>query len=529
MAWSAVASRYQAPAIALAAALLWLIAAPPTPDLAAAVYRAGLFARDGLQLYDSAWFGGHHLPGYSVVAPALEDLFGVRPTGVVAAVTSALLFDRLATHHWGARARPAVLWFAAATVADLMIGRITFGIGVAFGLGSLLALQRGRAEIAVGMAVACSAASPVAGVFLTLASAAAIRSSAGTTAPATVAGAAGGCVVALALAFPEGGVQPFATGSLAMAIAASGLVAYVAGGSEPVVRRAALLYGLIAIVAFAVPTPLGSNLSRLGAAFAGPVLLAMLLARPQAPRALPAKLAVVAVVVLAMWQWLAPVREVARGLNDPAYGAAYYAPLIDRLSAEVGTRPVRIEIPFTRSHWEAVHVAHHFPLARGWQTQLDKKYNALFFKQELAPETYRRWLRHNAVSFVALPDAPLDPSGRAEARLIERRVPYLREIWRNENWRLFRVTAPSSLTEGPARLVELTQAGFVLDFASAAPALVRMRWTPYFVVEGGGCVQRAGEWTRVEPARAGRVRVKARFAMSRLVERERNCASGSSR
>jgi hypothetical protein len=80
----------------LALALLWLGLGPRPPDLAAAVYRSSLFARNGFQLRDNAWYGGHHLIGYSIVFPALASAIGVRLTGVLAAVVSTVLFERLA-------------------------------------------------------------------------------------------------------------------------------------------------------------------------------------------------------------------------------------------------------------------------------------------------------------------------------------------------------------------------------------------------------------------------------------------------
>ena len=67
------------------------------------------------------------------------------------------------------------------------------------------------------------------------------------------------------------------------------------------------------------------------------------------------------------------------------------------------------------------------PLARGWERQLDEKANPLFYDgRPLTPERYHRWLRESAVRWVALPDAPLDYSAEAEARLLERGLPYLR-------------------------------------------------------------------------------------------------------
>ena len=56
--------------------LVYVIAAPPSADLAAASYRSELFGRVGFTLWDNGWYGGHHLPAYSVLAPALGWLIG---------------------------------------------------------------------------------------------------------------------------------------------------------------------------------------------------------------------------------------------------------------------------------------------------------------------------------------------------------------------------------------------------------------------------------------------------------------------
>src|SRR5262249_45829001 len=137
--------RLPAAGVAAGRALRWPAAAPPTPDLGAALYRGGLFSREGMALYDSAWYGGHHLLGYSILSPAFGALVGVRTSGAIGAVLAAVLFERLATAHWGRAARPAVLLYALATATDLAIGRVAFGLGVAVGLAALLALQRRRA------------------------------------------------------------------------------------------------------------------------------------------------------------------------------------------------------------------------------------------------------------------------------------------------------------------------------------------------------------------------------------------------
>jgi hypothetical protein len=523
---AASASRRLPPAaIALALALVWLLLGPRTPDLAAAVYRSSLFARDGFQLWDNAWYGGHHLLGYSIVFPAIGSAIGVRVTGGVAAVVSTVLFERLAAGWWGPASRPAAAWFAVASLADLLIGRLTFGLGVTVGLGALLALQRQRRGVAVALAAACSATSPVAGLFLALAATAAWLAAPARRAPAAVAAVALAVVLALAFAFPEGGRQPCSQGAFLSVLIFSALLAVLIGPREREIRVGAGLYAVAAILAYTLPTPMGGNISRLGAEFAAPLLIGVLATRRGRGR-IPPAVALGVLAALAGWQWLAPVREASKVVGDPSYKAAYYAPLIGFLERDAGG-PARVEVPFTRAHWEAVHLAPYFPLARGWQTQLDVKYNALFYKHgAVTADGYRAWLEANAVAYVALPDGPLDPSGRAEAALVRGGLPYLEPVWGDAHWRVFRVRSPQPLVSGPARLETLTSDRIVLRARRAGTVLVRVRWTPYWQVMTGGCVARSPDgWTRVDLPRAGRAEVGLRFSLSRLARPDRTCST----
>jgi hypothetical protein len=188
----------------LAGALLlaWLITYPHTPDLAAQVYRVDLFGKLGFALWDEHWYGGHHLPGYSLLLPPLGSLLGLRLVGVLAALASTLLFERIALDLYGAPARWGAAFFALAAVGDVWIGRIAFAFGVSFALAAVLALVRAHSRWAVLLAALCAAASPVAGVLLALAAlshALALRSPRALLALAAPAAAV---VIALALLFP---------------------------------------------------------------------------------------------------------------------------------------------------------------------------------------------------------------------------------------------------------------------------------------------------------------------------------------
>lgn len=541
-------------ALAAAIGAVYLVWQPASVDLAAAEYRAWLFGEQGFAIWNGNWYGGHHLPGYSVLFPPLAHWLGPRVVGVLAVVAAAWLFERLAHARYGARAWLGSLWFAAGATTTLFSGRLTFALGLALALAALLALQRGRLAAALALAALTPLASPVAALFLALAGAAYALGERRARGIA-VATAAMAPVLALALAFPEGGIHPFAASAYwpVMAFAAGALV--VLPREERAVRIGVVLYAAGATAAFLIDAPLGGNVTRLGALVAGPV--AALVLWPDRRLAL----ALVAAPLL-WWQWDAAIRDVRTASRDASVDAAYHAPLLaelERRGAGGGTGGAtglatggatgdgtrdgtggRVEVPFTRLHWEARWLAAGagghpgVPLARGWERQLDLKVNPLFYGEQtgeppLTAERYRAWLRENAVHWVALPrDLRLDYSAQDEAALIAGGLPYLREVWEDEHWRLYAVRDPAPLVDAPARV---THAGLdALAIASPRPATVRLRvrWTPYWaVVAGDACVEPDGDWTRVRIRRAGTVQLATRFAPGRIGARSPRCADRS--
>jgi len=530
-----------APLLAAALAGAWLLIQLRTPDLAAQAYRVGLFVRDGFGVWDNNWYAGHHLPGYSLLFPPLAALLGLRVVGALGAVASAVLFDRLARGHFGARARWGVLWFAAATVTDLLIGRLTFGLGVALGLGALLALQRQRRWLAVGLAVLCAAASPVAGVFLVLAGAAYALSTRRWSAGSLVVLPGLALVGALAVAFPEGGHQPFSGGAFRAALILPLLAIALVPRRERTLWVGAALYALAVIACDAFSTPMGGNVARLGVMFCGPLLLCATARLPAAEldgpaRALvsrlPGRLAFAPIVAvaaaLAVWQWNGPVREVVKGVSDDSVSSSYYRPLIGFLDRH--RDPVaRLEVPFTLTHWDAEVLGPRFALARGWERQLDTKYDALFYDHSLSPGSYRAWLLAAGVRYVALPDVRLDPSSRAEGQLIRAGLPFLRPVWHSAHWRVYEFVDSRPLATGPGRLTELGAEDFRLSVRHAGWVWVRVHFTPYWrIAQGAGCVERAGgDWTLVRSDRPGPMRVVADFSVGRLFDRGPRCTVGA--
>jgi hypothetical protein len=72
------------------------------------------------------------------------------------------------------------------------------------------------------------------------------------------------------------------------------------------------------------------------------------------------------------------------------------------------------------------------------------------------------------------------------------------------------------------RLEQLGSDQVLLDVERPGEALVRVRWTPYWFASGG-CVERAGEWTRVIAREPGFMRLSTRFAPERMVHHGRRC------
>lgn len=520
-----------APTIAaLALAIVYLIMAPRTVDLATHVFRADLFGRQGFTIWNGYWYGGHHTPAYSVLSPPLSWALGPRTVVAIAAVASAALFEPLVHHRWGDRARWGAIWFGVGTATLMFNARIPFAIGIAFGLAALVCLQRGRIKSALVFAVLCPLGSPVSALFLAMSTAGYGLAARGKDAwrsrrwAAAIAVATFVPPVMLNVVFPEGGYAPFPVSAFLPIPVFAALMAVTLWNRERAIAIAALLYGGGSIAALEIQTPMGGNAVRLGALFGGPLLACALAGRPLRPALRPAL--VLTFAALAFWQWSPAYRDIKKSIDDPAAQASYYEPLRQYLS----TLPIegRVEIPFTLSHWEGAEIANVAPLARGWLRQLDTGHNPIFYTGVLNDFTYASWLAENAVQYVALANVKPDVSSYKERALIERDPPYLHLQWRSRNWRVYRVTIPAPMViprgDASMSMQRLGSDDFVLRVRRPGTALVRVRYTPYWRAHGG-CVQRSGDWTQVTAPRAGTLRVSTTFAVGRVFHRGRRCSS----
>jgi hypothetical protein len=498
------------PAISCAALLAacWLVLAPRTADFAAQIYRTQLFSREGFALWDNSWFGGHHLPGYSLLVPALGAVFGPRPIAIAAVITSAALFAHLIRDQ-GIGRRGAIAWFACAAAGDLFIGRLTFSVGVACALACLVAVQHRRCRTALVLGAVTAAASPVSGLLLAIVLVAWMPPMRRAWQLAIIA-MPPSVAVMLAIAFPEGGTQPYDLHAAAAALAITVVVGLTLPHTMIAARRGAALYALTIVGAYFVSSPMGSNITRLGVLAGGPLLVLGLSARRWQPRLLT----VGATLSLSCWQLWGPVTEVLKASESDATSPTFFRPLVDELSA---LPPGRVEVVPTSTRWESVYVARTVAMARGWETQLDRRYNALFYARKLDFPTYIRWLRHLGVSYVALSDAPTERWGRNERRLLGASHPALRLLWRSRHWRVFGVPGTPSLVSG-GRLLKLAPESVTVAMPKAETALIRVRYTRYWQAGPGTCTSRSAHgFTRLRVLRPGVYTMRAQLDMRTLL------------
>ena len=516
------------PAVALSSllALAMLLWNPQVGDLAAQIFRTELFQHAGLAIWNGSWYGGHYTLTYSFLFPPLASLLGPQLVGTISVVASSYFFDRLVRDRWGTPARWATLWFAAGVVTLLADGQLTFALGIACGLAALRCLQVRRDKLAFAAAAACALSSPVAAAFLAGIVMVGVleRGRPFNRVAAVAAGIALGLVLLPNLAFPESGQFPFAFSSyLAIPLFCGGalFVTRGLGEEERPLRWALIGYVLAATVLLLAPNPLGGNAVRLGALFGGPVLAAVMLARRPRLDAFSVLVLSLAMAGGLYWQVTASVSQIARSVGDPSTSREYFQPPAHWLRAHGGTG-VRVEVPPTANHWESAYLATQFELARGWLRQLDTTRDDIFYdgESQLTAAAYEHWLHRNAISYVALPDAPLDYSSVAERRLILTAPSYLDLRWSSPHWRIYAVRNPQPLVEpiggAAAHTLWVGRQSFGLDVTRPGDFLVRVNFTPYWsIARGAGCLLRHGEWTIARAAHPGILRVSADFSLGR--------------
>lgn len=480
------------PALAAGLAGLGLLLGWRGVDWAAAVYREGLFRRDGLVLWNSQWYGGHWTLGYSVLLPAVAATLGLPAVAVLGAAASALGFDRVSLRGFGAASgRAASLVFAASTVVETSIGQLPFLLGETFGLLACWAISRHRWWAAAALGLLSTLSSPLAGAFLALAAAAygLSRWPRRRLASAGVIAVAIGPIGVTALLFPGAGPMPYPLQDWLWELAIAGAIWLLARRADPALRVGAVLFAVAATLSFAVASPLGGNVGRIEDVAALP--LAVGLCWPG--RRL---LMVGAGMPLLLSQWVPAWGAMTSDGAQPAAQRSFYTPLLAELR-RLGTRSGRVEVVPTRWHWESDYVASEVPIARGWERQVDESRDPLFYEPgALTPASYRAWLLHDGVTYVALPAAPLDWGAVAEGRLVAAGVPGLALVWSDADWQLYAVQGSQGIVGAPGQLVSEGGDSAVVRVSRAGVVVLRVRYeAAWRITAGTGCVERApGGW-----------------------------------
>jgi hypothetical protein len=496
--------RYAPTLLAALLAVAYLIVQPAGADLPAQLLRVKLFAAQGFGIWNNWWYGGHYLLGYSVLFPPLGWLLGARLLGALASVATATAFAVLAYDVYGEEAWLGATWLGAATVTELLSGRLTFALGLCSAALTALFLERRQPRWAAVLAGVTALASPVAALFVALAGLVGRRPSVILASLLPVA--------LLTLAFPSGGYQPFAFGALWPLLAASAFILLLRPGAT--ISTATVLYAAGCLLAFAVHSAVGSNVARLGDLVAGPLVALVLV-----PRRAWLLLALAA-LPLTYLQIHDAVTDLEHGMPDRS--ASYYQPLIRFLRAQPGVW--RVEVPATQGHWESYWLAPQVPLARGWERQTDIGADPLFYEPGLSAGRYESWLHRLAVRYVAVADAPGDYSALAELRLIRGGLPYLRVVRRLRHWTVYEVADATAIASGAGRVVSIAASSVRLAVARSGNIYLRLRWSPYWQLSGvRGCVLPAGRFTRINASTAGAARLSMSFSLARVGSRRRRC------
>jgi hypothetical protein len=481
--------------IAVLVAAAYLLAPPMGRDLSAQLAHAQLAESHWPELLDLRWYGGINPLGYSFLSPPVMALLGVRLATAVGYVLSVVLFAELLRRTAVPRPVAGAMVAAVCLSGNLVTTRTTFALGLAAGLGALLALNSGRLRVTSLLAVLAALASSVAGLFLGVAGGALFLS--GRRRDGVTLGVSALVpTIAVGLAFGNGGRQSFAEKHALIGF----LVCLAVAGlcwRRPIIRWGALLSATMVAAAYVLPTPVGTNALRMPELFAAPVIVAV------ATIPLAAVIAATAsVIALIPPLTITEVRE--RG--DPALSAEFYAPLLDQLIARGADGPIEV-IP-TQRRGEAAAVAPVVPLARGWMRQVDIERNPIFYDGTLNADTYRAWLDDNAISYVAISNGPYDWAAPGEAALVRGELPYLQPVWWNQTWTLYAVADPRPVVSPPGKVVARDAVSLTASLPERGEYVLRVRWSRYLTTSIG-CMRPAEDgWSMVVVEQPGTARIE---------------------
>lgn len=506
--------------------LWWKLLATPGGDIAAQDAWAAFAKAHPGSAYDLAWYGGMHPVSYSAVSPYLMAVLGVRPTMVVAGtLTAGLLALLLERNRHVTRPMVPALVGAVALTGNAVSGRVTFGLGMLFGVATLLVvfawevdprrhpwLARLRVVVIVLLTALTTSASAVAGMFLGLVAAALWLT--GRHRLAYAVGLPPTAVVAVsAWLFPLSGVQPMAWNSAILPTVAALTAMLLFPRDWRLLRVLGWVYLLAVQLSWLVPSPVGTNIGRLGLIFTA-IGLAVVISERAWPTSVAARrlgrrltvgLIGASMITLTSWQVATAARD-AISTAPPASMSLDLDPLVDQLQAR-GAALGRVEVVPTASHREAAALAPYVNLARGWNRQADAARNRIFYRDRpLTSEAYQRWLRNWAVRFVVTSTAAPDAAAVEESALVTAGLPYLDRVWSDAQWTLYEVHNPRPLVSAPAEVIDFDAAEVTLYTPAAGPVVVRIgysRWLSLVDELGKPLAGPADGDTSVQPCLSG--------------------------
>ena len=451
--------------------IAFVVLKPGVNDLWAARARASAVQHGVGLTYWFGWFSGGSTPGnYSVLTPYLCAWIGTELVGALAAVAAMVLITVLvrATRYPFA----ACCAGAVAVLTNLWSGRIPFLLGSAIAVGALIALRHRNKAATVCLTLLSILASPVSGAFLALGLSGTFLTTRTREYRPIIAYAlvtVGVAMLGVLAAFGAPGNEPFAAW-LVLEVAGGLIFLWVSWPADHV--RTTLAVSLLAlVVVWLVPNGLGSNYTRF--AFS---CLPVLVVATSTVRRRYAVLGVLPVLIMG-------IVITSQDLVDataPVSSTSYYKALAARLDKIPDLRDYRLEVVNHGAHAGDDALVNHAMLARGWETQADDTLNKPLQQKTLDPVTYKVWLDNNAVGYVALPTAPV--AVYAEYRLVKDHRPgYLRVVWSDADWLLFRVSDPTPIVARPGRVLAHDQKSMTISVPCACTLAVRLRWSKFLV------------------------------------------------
>lgn len=522
------ARRVQLIAVAVTAPLyaLWAtLLATGGGDLAAQIAWARFASQHADSAYNLSWYGGMHTANYSLVAPQLMAVLGVRTVSVVSGLASSWLAGALFVRTGVRRPLWPALLAALALWCDVVSGRTTFALGTAFALAACLVLTGGARRLFAGavLAALATAASPVAGLFLVVAGAGWLLAKDRARAMAVVLPPV--VVVGLTtLLFPFQGEQPMAADRIWQPFLLAAAVVVLAPRTWRVVRHGSAVYAVGVVLTYLIPSPVGTNVERLAELVAPAVLLACLLEQDvlddfrhgirgirgmSPPRRVLGAALIIAVGLSVNWVTSKTVDDIKVSTTVPAW--ASHTRGVVRELGRLGADRTRVEVVPARNHREAAILAAHVNTARGWNRQLDVERGRLFYEGTLTPSAYRGWLDHWAVGYVVLPHGRPDGPAEQEAALVAARPAWLHAVWHDARWTVYRVAAATPLVSGGAEVVRSDASEIVVRARHRGTVTVRVVYSRWLHADGGACLREAGEWTRLTVPGAGDYRVSSEY------------------